>query len=74
MPKFIDLVALFIGEPSVYTQGEYGYTDLFIGLPAILGCKGVEKIIELNLDYDEKAKLEHSMNAVKDVVALLGYL
>ena len=60
--------------PSVvYTQGEYGYTDLFIGLPAILGCKGVEKIIELNLDFDEKAKLEYSMNSVKDVVALLGY-
>lgn len=60
--------------PSVvYTQGEYGYTDLFIGLPVILGCKGVEKIVELNLDFDEKAKLEHSMNAVKEVVALLGY-
>lgn len=60
--------------PSVvYTQGEYGYTDLFIGLPVILGCNGVEKIVELNLDSAEKAKLHHSVNAVKEVVALLGF-
>lgn len=57
----------------VYTRGEYGYSDLFIGLPTILGCKGVEKIVELNLDFDEKTKLENSMKAVKEVVALLGY-
>ena len=60
--------------PSVvYTQGEYGYTDLFIGLPVILGCNGVEKIVELELADDETAKLQHSAKAVKDVVALLGY-
>lgn len=58
---------------AVLTQGEYGYNDLFIGLPAILGRNGVEDIVELNLAENEKAKLQHSANSVKEVVSLLGY-
>ncbi len=58
---------------AVYTQGEYGYTDLFIGLPAVLGRGGVERIIEMELNETEKSMLDHSANAVKAVVDVLGY-
>ncbi|WP_349675868.1 hypothetical protein [Methylophaga sp. UBA678] len=58
---------------AVLTHGEYGYNDLFIGLPAILGKNGVESIVELNLADKEKMKLQHSVESVKDVVNLLGY-
>lgn len=55
---------------AVLTHGEYGYNDLFIGLPAILGKNGVEAIVELNLTDKEKMKLQHSVESVKDVVNL----
>nr|WP_320166048.1 malate dehydrogenase [uncultured Methylophaga sp.] len=58
---------------AVLTHGEYGYNDLFIGLPAILGKNGVEAIVELNLADKEKMQLQHSVESVKDVVNLLGY-
>ncbi len=54
-------------------QGEYGYHDLFIGVPAVLGAGGVEKIIEMKLDDEARANLEISANAVRDVVKLLPY-
>lgn len=58
---------------AVYTQGEYGYNDLFIGLPAVLGRGGVEKIIEMDLTEEERAMLDHSADAVRTVVDVLGY-
>ncbi len=54
-------------------QGEYGYNDLFLGVPAVLGAGGVEKILEMELGPKEKAMLEVSANAVREVVALLPY-
>ena len=58
---------------AVYTQGEYGYRDLFIGLPAVLGRAGVERIIEMELSDEERARLDHSADAVRSVVKVLGY-
>lgn len=58
---------------AVYTKGEYGYEDLFLGLPAVLGRNGVEKIIEMELNETERAMLDHSANAVRNVVDVLGY-
>lgn len=54
-------------------QGEYGYSDLFIGVPCVLGKGGVEKIIEMQLGDKEKAMLEVSANAVREVVNILPY-
>jgi malate dehydrogenase len=45
---------------SVYLQGEYGLNDICFGVPVILGCSGVERIIELELNEDEKAALNKS--------------
>jgi malate dehydrogenase len=58
---------------AVYTKGEYGYEDLFLGLPAVLGRNGVEKIIEMEMNETERAMLDHSANAVRNVVEVLGY-
>ncbi len=58
---------------AVYTAGEFGYNDLFLGLPVVLGRKGVEKIVSMQLNEAEKGMLDHSANAVKSVVDVLGY-
>ncbi len=58
---------------ACFLQGEYGYNDLFIGVPAVLGKNGVEKIIEMKLGAKEKEMLEVSANAVRDIVKLLPY-
>src|SRR5512144_1235851 len=51
---------------SVYMQGEYGLNEIFFGAPAMLGRGGMEKIIEYELDADEKALFDKSAAAVKD--------
>ncbi|MBK9750515.1 MAG: malate dehydrogenase [Chloroflexi bacterium] len=58
---------------AVLLSGQYGYDGLFVGVPVVLGKDGVEKIIEMELNDEEKAMLEKSANAVKSVVGVLGY-
>jgi malate dehydrogenase len=58
---------------AVYTQGEYGYKDLFIGLPCVLGAGGIERVLEMTLNDEESAMLAHSAGAVQAVVDVLGY-
>lgn len=55
----------------VWLQGEYGLKDIFLGVPVILGQNGVEKIIELDLNADEKVLLNNSAGAVKTVMNVL---
>ncbi len=58
--------------PSIaYLEGEYGYNDLYLGVPTLLGADGVERIFELELTEDEKNALQISANAVKEVINLL---
>jgi malate dehydrogenase len=57
---------------SVLLEGEYGMKDIFIGVPIILGAKGVEKIISLKLSADELAALQKSGKDVADSIAELG--
>lgn len=52
-------------------RGEYGYENLFIGVPCVLGARGLEKVVEMKLDEHEKKLLDHSANAVRDLVAAL---
>jgi malate dehydrogenase len=56
---------------SVSLKGEYGLKDLFIGVPIILGGKGVEKIVELKLSDADKAALHKSAKDVADMIAEL---
>ncbi|GAP72631.1 malate dehydrogenase [Candidatus Symbiothrix dinenymphae] len=49
----------------VYLEGEYGQKDICIGAPAVIGSKGVESIVDLNLNAEEKALFEKSATAVR---------
>ncbi|MCH2042913.1 MAG: malate dehydrogenase [Saprospiraceae bacterium] len=51
-----------------YLNGQYGLNDMYLGVPVVLGANGVEKVIELDLNEDEKALLNTSANAVSSVV------
>lgn len=53
-------------------NGEYGIKDLYIGVPAIIGENGVEKVIEINLNNEEKAMFNNSVNAVKGLIDQLN--
>lgn len=55
-------------------DGEYGIKDCYLGVPVILGKNGVEKVIELDLNAEEKALLESSRKAVKEVMGVLDNL
>jgi malate dehydrogenase len=52
-------------------DGQYGYKDLFIGVPCVLGARGVERVIEMQLDDHEKGLLDKSANAVRELVGAL---
>jgi malate dehydrogenase len=54
-----------------WLNGEYGMKDIYLGVPVVLGKNGIEKIIELQLNDDEKALLEESAKAVKSVMDVL---
>ncbi|HEY2219409.1 MAG TPA: malate dehydrogenase [Gaiellaceae bacterium] len=56
---------------TAYLQGEYGIDDLYMGVPVRLGAGGVEAIVELELDADERAALQASAAAVREVVGVL---
>ena len=52
---------------SCYLEGEYGQNDIFIGVPAVIGRKGIEKIVKIDLTKDEQKKFEASADAVRKV-------
>lgn len=52
---------------SLMLEGEYGQTDICLGVPAIIGRNGVEKIVDVPLSDAEKAKFEEAANAVREV-------
>jgi malate dehydrogenase len=56
---------------SVFLKGEYGVSDLFVGVPCKLGAKGLEKIIEIKLTPDEDAAFKKSAAAVKELVTVI---
>jgi malate dehydrogenase len=73
----LDMVAAILHDKkkilpcAVYLEGEYGLRDLFVGVPALLGRNGMEKVIELELADDEKAALQKSADAVQELVKSL---
>ncbi len=52
---------------AAYLKGEYGFKDLYAGVPVVIGAKGVEKVLEIKLDANEKKNFEVSINAVKEL-------
>jgi len=57
---------------AAYLDGEYGQRDLYLGVPCILGSRGVEKIVELELTADDKAALAKSAEEVRKGIADLS--
>jgi malate dehydrogenase len=53
---------------AAYLEGEYGYKDLFMGVPTIIGGKGVEKIVQIPLTDEEKGMLAKSAQSVQGIV------
>ncbi len=56
---------------AAWLQGEYGFNDLFLGVPVLLGAKGMERVIEVELTDEEKAALKASADAVLEPMALV---
>jgi malate dehydrogenase len=56
---------------AAYLNGEYGYRDLFLGVPAQLGAGGLEKVIDIRLTAEEKGALDRSAAAVRELVGKL---
>ncbi|MCT4778838.1 MULTISPECIES: malate dehydrogenase [Exiguobacterium] len=54
-----------------YLEGEYGYEDLCLGVPTIIGGNGVEQVLELELTSEEKQALDRSVSTVRSVLELL---
>jgi len=56
-----------------HLDGQYGLSNMYFGVPVILGGDGIEKVIELNLNEDEQKALEKSAQSVRDVLDVLSY-
>lgn len=54
---------------SAYVNGHYGVSDVYFGVPSIVGAEGVEKVLDIPLDSSEQQQLEHSVQTLKDVIA-----
>lgn len=54
---------------ATYLDGEYGHSDVTIGVPAVIGKNGVEKIIELDLNSEEKQMFDKGVESVKSAIA-----
>ncbi len=54
---------------AVHLSGQYGHRDLYMGVPAVIGKEGAESVVEVQLSGDEKAMLDRSAAAVRELVA-----
>jgi malate dehydrogenase len=53
---------------AAYLEGEYGYKDLYMGVPVVIGAAGVEKVVTIQLSTEEKAMLDKSAAAVRELI------
>ncbi len=63
--------AQIVVSSSVLLDGEYGYSDVSVGVPVVLGRNGVEKIIEMELDEATKAKFKISVDSIRENIDIL---
>ena len=59
---------------AAWLNGEYGVKNLYVGIPVVLGAKGVERIVEIQLNTEEKTLFDHSVNAVRELVSAVEAL
>ncbi|MDO9458857.1 MAG: malate dehydrogenase, partial [Alphaproteobacteria bacterium] len=53
---------------AAHLTGQYGVKDLYVGVPVIIGAKGVERVVEIKMTAPEKKMFTKSVNAVRDLV------
>jgi malate dehydrogenase len=53
---------------AAYLEGEYGYSGMYIGVPVVIGANGIERVVEVQLSAEEKAQLDKSAAAVKELI------
>jgi malate dehydrogenase len=53
---------------AAWLNGEYGVKDLYVGVPVVIGAKGVERIVEIDLNAAERSMFEKSAQAVQSLV------
>jgi malate dehydrogenase len=76
---FLDMVDAIIWDQqrllsaSVYLSGQYGHSDVYLGVPIILGAKGVERVVEVKLEEDELAALNRSADAVRELLSVMRF-
>jgi malate dehydrogenase len=74
----VEMVAAILGDEkrvlpcSAYLEGEYGIQGLFVGVPVRLGAAGIERVFEISLSTEEKAALQKSAAAVKELVDVMA--
>lgn len=56
---------------AAHLKGEYGVKDIYVGVPVVIGAKGVERVVEIKLDSTEKALFNNSVKAVKGLMATI---
>lgn len=59
---------------AAYLKGQYGVKDMYVGVPCVIGAKGVERIVEIKLDPAEKAEFNSSVRAVKGLLRAIDRL
>jgi malate dehydrogenase len=53
---------------AAHLTGQYGVDDMYVGVPTVIGAGGIERIVEISLEGEEKSGFDHSVNAVKGLV------
>jgi malate dehydrogenase len=56
---------------AAWLDGQYGVKDLYVGVPVVIGAGGVERIVEITLDREEKAAFDKSVTAVRELVGVV---
>src|SRR5690606_33356732 len=56
---------------AAWLTGQYGVKDLYVGVPVVIGAKGVEKVVEIQLDATERAMFDKSVAAVQGLVEVV---
>lgn len=59
---------------AAWLNGEYGIKDLYVGVPAVIGANGIERVVELELNAEERKMFDHSVKAVQDLVTVVQNL
>jgi malate dehydrogenase len=57
---------------AAYLDGEYGERDIYVGVPAVIGSGGVERVLEIELNEEERASFRRSVNSVRTLLAALN--